>query len=62
MNNNTMFIGTGDRDGGSLWSLGGGNSNDNNGIGILEPTDGGQSWNTTGLSLPQIKKLLLMKF
>ena len=37
INNNTMFIGTGDRDGGSLWSRGG-NANDNNGIGILKST------------------------
>ena len=38
--NQTLFIGTGDRDGGSMWTLGGGQSNDNNGIGILKSTYG----------------------
>lgn len=47
---NTMFIATGDRDGGSSWTLGGGVKGDNNSIGILKSTDGGQSWATTGLT------------
>ena len=47
---NTIYIATGDRDGGSMWSLGGGQYNDNNSIGILKSTDGGVTWNTTGLS------------
>ena len=38
---NTLYIGTGDRDGGSAWSMGGGNTNDNKGIGVLKSTDGG---------------------
>ncbi len=46
----TIYIATGDRDGGSMWSLGGGQSNDNNSVGILKSTDGGITWNTTGLS------------
>lgn len=33
-----------------MWSLGGGQSNDNNSIGILKSTDGGSSWSTTGLT------------
>ncbi len=47
---NTIYIATGDRDGGSLWSLGGGNAADNVSIGVLKSTDGGATWNTTGLS------------
>jgi hypothetical protein len=45
-----LYIATGDRDGGSGWSMGGGQSNDNNSIGILKSTDGGATWNTTGIS------------
>jgi len=36
---NTIYIGTGDRD---AW--------DNNSIGVLKSTDGGSTWNTTGLT------------
>jgi len=46
---NTMYIGTGDRDGGSVWSLGGGNTNDNEGTGVLKSTNGGLTW-TSSLS------------
>ncbi|RLD44445.1 MAG: hypothetical protein DRI89_03165 [Bacteroidetes bacterium] len=52
----TIYIATGDRDGGSMWSLGGGQSNDNNSIGILKSTDGGGSWSTTGLSYSASQK------
>jgi PKD repeat protein len=45
-----LYIATGDRDGGSLWSLGGQQSNDNNSVGVLKSIDGGATWNTTGLS------------
>ena len=45
-----IYIATGDRDGGSMWSLGGGQYNDNNSVGVLKSTDGGTTWNTTGLS------------
>ena len=45
-----LYIATGDRDGGSMWSLGGGQYNDNNSVGILKSTDGGSSWSTTGLT------------
>jgi photosystem II stability/assembly factor-like uncharacterized protein len=56
---NTLYIATGDRDGGSSWSLGGGNYNDNNSVGILKSTDGGSTWNTTGLSIAvDITKLI----
>ncbi len=46
----TIYIATGDRDGGSMWSLGSGNFSDNNSIGVLKSVDGGTTWNTTGLS------------
>ncbi|RLD57181.1 MAG: hypothetical protein DRJ01_14185, partial [Bacteroidetes bacterium] len=45
---NTIYIATGDRDGGSMWSLGG-SSNDNNTVGVLKSTDGGSTWTTTNL-------------
>ena len=47
---NTIYIATGDRDGGSMWSLGGGQASDNNSIGVLKSTDGGVTWNATGIS------------
>ncbi|HKL37469.1 MAG TPA: hypothetical protein VJ876_01155, partial [Bacteroidales bacterium] len=43
----TLYIATGDRDGGSLWTLGGGQSNDNNSIGVLKSVDGGQTWDSS---------------
>ncbi len=45
-----IYIGTGDRDGGALWNLSGGQHNDNNGVGVLKSTDGGTTWNPTGLT------------
>ena len=45
-----LYIATGDRDGGSMWSLGGQQSNDNNSIGVLKSIDGGATWTTTGLT------------
>ena len=59
VNNNTIFIGTGDRDGGSLWSIGGGQGNDNNGIGVLKSTDGGNTWISTGLSFTTNQKITI---
>jgi len=53
---NTLYLATGDRDGGSMWSLGGGQYNDNNSIGVLKSTDGGSTWNTTGLSFTVSQK------
>ena len=49
---NTIYIATGDRDYGSLWSLSGGQASysDNTSIGVIKSTDGGATWNTTGLS------------
>jgi len=44
----TIYIGTGDRDGGGS-SLSGGQSADNNGIGILKSVNGGTTWSETGL-------------
>lgn len=49
-NPHTIYIATGDKNGGSMWSLGGGQFNDNNSVGILKSTDGGVTWNTTGLT------------
>lgn len=49
-NPHIIYIATGDRDGGSMWSLSGGQNNDNNSVGVLKSTDGGTTWNTTGLS------------
>ncbi len=40
-----IYIATGDRDGGSMWSLGGGQYNDNNSVGVLKSIDGGTTWN-----------------
>lgn len=47
---NTIYIATGDRDGGSMWSLNGGQNNDNNTIGVLKSTDDGNNWFATGLT------------
>ncbi len=52
-NVNTMYLATGDGDGGDTYT-----------IGILKTTDGGQTWNTTGLSYymantRQISKILI---
>lgn len=46
----TVFIGTGDKDGGAVFNLNGGQSGDNNGVGILKSVNGGSTWTTTGLS------------
>lgn len=56
---NTMFIATGDRAGGSLWALGGNNANDNNSIGVLKSTDGGETWTETGLSFLPKDRIVL---
>jgi photosystem II stability/assembly factor-like uncharacterized protein len=53
---NTIYIATGDRDGGSLWSLNGGQGADNASIGILKSTNGGVTWTTTGLTYTQSQK------
>lgn len=54
--NDIIYIGTGDRDGGSMWSLGGGQVNDNNSIGVLKSTDGGSNWAVTGLTFSASQK------
>ncbi len=45
-----VYIATGDRDGGSMWSLSGDQVHDNNTIGVLKSTDGGSTWSTTALT------------
>lgn len=47
---NTMYIATGDRDGGAVWTLGGGHYYDNHTVGVLKSTDGGTTWNETALN------------
>ncbi len=47
---NTLYIATGDRDGGSMWSLSGGQSADNTSQGVFKSTDGGATWTATGLT------------
>jgi hypothetical protein len=57
----TIYIATGDRDGGSMWSLGGGINNDNNSVGVLKSTNSGATWQTTGLSYNTSQKKILSK-
>ncbi|MBT8379484.1 MAG: hypothetical protein KJN64_09650, partial [Ignavibacteria bacterium] len=49
-NPNILYIATGDRDGGSMWALGGGQSADNNSVGVYKSTDSGSTWSATGLT------------
>ncbi|MDQ3022049.1 MAG: hypothetical protein M3R36_15980 [Bacteroidota bacterium] len=49
-NTNILYIATGDRDGGSLFTLSGGQSADNASIGVLKSINGGATWTTTGLT------------
>ncbi len=49
-NANIMYIATGDGDMGSLASLTGSPAGDTKSIGILKSTDGGATWNTTGMN------------
>lgn len=56
---NTIYIATGDRDGGSMSGLSGGQAADNASIGVLKSTDGGATWNTTGLSYTTSQKKII---
>lgn len=61
---NTIYIATGDRDGGSMWSLGGGQGADNVTAGVYKSIDGGTNWSATGLTFTkssgaQITRLLI---
>jgi PKD repeat protein len=49
-NASIMYIATGDGDKGSLSSLTNGAAGDTKSIGVLKSTDGGNTWNTTGLN------------
>ncbi len=46
----TIYIATGDKNGGSMWSLGGGGFSDNSSIGVLKSTNDGATWSATGLT------------
>jgi photosystem II stability/assembly factor-like uncharacterized protein len=50
VNPNIMYIATGDGDMGSLSALTGGYWGDTKSVGVLKSTNGGATWNTTGLS------------
>lgn len=54
-----MYIATGDKDGGSFSALTGGFTMDTKGVGILKTTDGGLTWNTTGLSKTEINMFFI---
>ncbi len=58
---NTMYIATGDRDGGSMWSLGGGQWADNNTVGVYKSTDGGANWSATGLTYSKSSGVLVTR-
>ena len=45
----TLYIATGDRDGGSMSGLSGGQAADNVSVGVYKSTDGGANWAATGL-------------
>lgn len=49
-NPSTMYIATGDGDPGSLSALNGTAAGDTKSVGVLKSTDGGATWNTTGLN------------
>lgn len=56
-NTDIIYIATGDRDGGSMASLGGGQVADNASIGIYKTTNGGTSWSPTGLTYTTSQKV-----
>ncbi len=60
-NTDTIFIATGDREDGSMWTLSSGNTHDNNSIGVLRSVDGGQSWNTTGLTFSASQRIIISR-
>lgn len=58
---NTIYIATGDRDVGSMWSLNGGQAADNNSIGVYKSIDGGSTWNATGLTYTISQRKLVFR-
>ncbi|MDP2722913.1 MAG: GEVED domain-containing protein [Bacteroidales bacterium] len=51
-----VYIATGDRDGGSMWSLGGGQYPENGSVGVLKSIDGGTTWSATALTFTTSQK------
>ena len=60
-NTDIMYIATGDRDGGTILPLNGGQAADNNSIGVYKSTDGGVSWNATGITYTISQKKLVYR-
>lgn len=58
---NTIYIATGDRDVGSMFSLNGGQAADNNSIGVYKSVDGGSTWNATGLTYTISQRKLVFR-
>ncbi len=56
-NTNIIYIATGDRDGGSMFTLSGGQGADNASIGIYKTTNGGSTWAPTGLTYTTSQKV-----
>ncbi len=60
-NTDTIYIATGDREDGSMWTLSSGNTHDNNSIGVLKSVDGGQTWNNTGLTFSASQRIVISR-
>lgn len=58
---NIMYIATGDGDFGSLSAMNGSSVGDTKSIGILKSTDGGSTWNTTGMNWDVMSSKLIRR-
>ncbi|MCB9250219.1 MAG: hypothetical protein H6613_17550 [Ignavibacteriales bacterium] len=56
-NPDIIYIATGDRDGGSMSTLSGGQGADNASIGVYKTTNGGSTWSPTGLTYTTSQKV-----